>query len=369
MILLMLLLMADDAALRQRVFGEVKKAVETGYYDQKLGNLDWGSGPGMDLSEADFYEAINTKLGMLKDGHTSVVTPTAVKNRKAATRFGLGFDARFLEGKLTIIGVRAGSPLEAAGAKRGWVVKSVNRSMVPGTEKEFGTWIVDLGVGRLCEADQVEIELLTELDEARTFAGGCATLQVEHVKKVAKVGNSVVIRFDQFDAETADWFDRVLNENLGAPGIVLDLRTNSGGLRSSLLKIASRLFDKKLLLGRSLARRGHVTEWKAGGEKPYTGKLTVLVDAGTQSAAEILAGALQEGGRARVFGRKTAGSVLLMLRRKLADGGELRLSVEDFVLASGKRLEGVGVKPDVELALGIAQIRFGYDADVIAAAR
>lgn len=102
----------------------------------------------------------------------------------------------------------------------------------------------------------------------------------------------------------------------------------------------------------------------AGGVRPFAGKMVVLVDRPTMSAAEILSAALQESGRARVIGRPTSGSVLAMESKRLSDGGELRISVKDFVTAKGRRLEKNGVEPDVPTAFGLAELRSGEDRDM-----
>ncbi len=360
---LFLLLFAADSV--GPVVSELRKAVETGYYDQRLTGLDWNSLKLQEgMSAAALYSELNRVLSVLKDGHTSVVPPSAVRNRKAASRFGLGFEARFLDGKLAVMGVQSGSPVEATGIKRGWVLQAVNSSLVPADEKEFEKWIRDLGVGSLCEAGKVELSFLNLQGAAQDHRVACAMIREEPVRTARMQGNTLITAFDRFDAASVEWFNKVLEDNPAASSMVLDLRANFGGERSALLKIADRLLEKKVVVGRSVARRGKVTEWKAGGVKPFSGRIVVLVDSATMSAGEILAATLQENGRARVLGRKTGGSVLLMRRIALPDGGELRLSVEDFAMASGRRLEKNGVDPDEVLKLGLADLKPGLDADL-----
>lgn len=362
--MMLFFLLAASAGAEESVIATVRKALESDYYDQKLAPLDWSTVRGG--SESELYASLNRVLAQLKDGHTSAVPPTAVRNRKAASRLGLGFEGRFLEGKLAVVAVQEASPVAQAGVQRGWVVRSVNRQRVPATEADFGPWIRELRVGELCEAGSVELEFLDGADREQKFTSSCALLAVQPVRQATLTGDRLLVRMDDFDAESAKWFESVVDSHPSAKRMILDLRQNGGGQKSALLRVANRLFPDKVLLGRSLARRGKVTEWKAGGQQPFRGELTVLIDSATQSAAEILAAAVQESGRGKVLGRPSGGSVLVMIRRPLPDGGELRLSVEDFLTARGRRLEGNGVKPDVELPLGLAQLRSSGDGDLLA---
>lgn len=360
-----------DLPTRQRIFEQVKKTVEREYYDEALGGVPWSDAvkkAESDIStasdEANFYAAMNRMLAVLKDAHTGVSSPTTVRNRKSPSRLALGFDARYLDGKLAVTGVRPGSAAADFGLQRGWLVRSVSSSAVPGTQELFSNWMRELDLASLCQSDGVSIAFEDLTETVRNFKGACTALQKENRLEARREGNAVVVTFDRFDAASAKWFEEVIDSNLDTPLLVLDLRENMGGAKSALLQIASRLWPSKQLLGRSISRRGQKQDWVAGGVRPFRGRLTVLVDSNTQSAAEILSAALQESGRAKVLGRKTAGYVLVMISKPLPDGGQLRFSVEDFVTAKGRRLEGNSVLPDESLPLGLSELRSKQDSDL-----
>ena len=110
------------------------------------------------------------------------------------------------------------------------------------------------------------------------------------------------------------------------------------------------------------------SSWQWGSAR-FGGRVIVLVDRGTASAAEIFAAVLQDHGRATVVGRPTAGAVLASWFHELPDGGQLQLSREDYLAPKGRRLEGGGVEPDVRVPRTLADVRAGLDRDIEAALR
>jgi carboxyl-terminal processing protease len=171
-------------------------------------------------------------------------------------------------------------------------------------------------------------------------------------------GGARVVRFNIFTPESAAQFARALQDELkGARSLVIDLRDNGGGEAESMADFASTLLPAGLSLGRFTDRAGAVRL------EPYTraallssadhlrrfgGPLVLLTGARTASAAEVFAAALRETNRAAVIGETTCGCVLGIRRRHpLPDGGLLDVSELDYHTATGTRLEGAGLRPDV----------------------
>ncbi len=135
----------------------------------------------------------------------------------------------------------------------------------------------------------------------------------------------------------------------GVTGIVLDLRGDPGGLLSEAVETASAFLDG-----------GHVVTYTRRDEAPQrldavgtgdtTTSLVVLVDGGTASAAEVVAGALQDRGRAVLIGSRTFGKGSVQEPHTLTDGSSLELTVATYSLPSGRSVEGVGLEPDIEVA-------------------
>ena len=132
-------------------------------------------------------------------------------------------------------------------------------------------------------------------------------------------------------------------------GIIIDLRNNPGGFGMMAIPIASIFLRDACSLGTSRMRDSTLRYTILGNEDPYTGKLIFLTDRGTASTSEILAGGMQELGRAKVVGQRSAGAVLPSLFIKLPNGAQLQYPVGDFKTPKGKELEGEGVPPDVQV--------------------
>ena len=136
-----------------------------------------------------------------------------------------------------------------------------------------------------------------------------------------------------------------------ATGIVLDLRGDPGGLLSEAVETASAFLDGGTVV--TYARRGEVPQrLDVLGRGDTRTPLVVLVDGGTASAAEVVAGALQERGRAVLVGSRTFGKGSVQEPHSLRDGSRLALTVARYALPSGRSVEGVGLEPDIEVVTG-----------------
>jgi carboxyl-terminal processing protease len=177
-----------------------------------------------------------------------------------------------------------------------------------------------------------------------------------------------VLRFDAFRDDQVDWLTKEVG-GLSGRGLILDLRLNAGGALTAERRVASLLVEPGVPLGES-RRRGKVYPLKAGASNVrYGGPLVILIGPGTASAGETLAYALRLRGRAVLVGLETAGAVLTSLRYDLPDGGHITVPIADFVAPDGRRLEGVGVKPDIQVEQTLTAVRAGRDLPLEAAER
>jgi carboxyl-terminal processing protease len=194
----------------------------------------------------------------------------------------------------------------------------------------------------------------------------CRTLQTRSPALSVRraENNAAVVHFNFFTQEIAVELMRAIrtrDELRNASSLVIDLRDNGGGDAEAMIDIASAFLPTGTPLGRFSDRAGTLAAapqtrramlLAADAVSSYEGPVAVLVGPRTASAAEIFAAALQERGRARVFGEPTCGCVLAIRRRQpLPDGGLLDVSEMDYRTASGRRLEGAGVTPDETVPL------------------
>jgi carboxyl-terminal processing protease len=260
---------------------------------------------------------------------------------------GVGLSARReRDGRIEVTGVRSGSPAADAGIRRGDRLRSVDGERVDGrpvtevvsilrgdAEAEPAGTAVRLGLERGTRAWTETVRrarLSTDPVTVRTLADGVAVVKVVSFTK--GVGERVRAAVERVPAGT---------------GVVLDLRGNSGGLVGEAVTAASAFLDGGLVATYDVDGEQRALHAGAGGDT--TRPLVALVDGGTMSAAELLAGALQDRGRAVVLGSRTFGKGSVQMPSRLPGGSVAELTVGHYRTPSGRGVDGTGITPDLEV--------------------
>ncbi|MBI5767698.1 MAG: peptidase S41 [Verrucomicrobia bacterium] len=356
----------DLATRNLRVFSAAWSLVADAHFDPKVQGVDWpaaakkfGPEAAAATDKKSLYAAINRMLDLLNDSHTRALAPEQASERHTQVRARTGFNMTRLDGRWAVAEVVPGSPAEAAGVKRGWLVLGRNGRRM-GERTDF----------RARDGEVATWEFVDERDQPVTLDLVARPLSTKPRQEARELpGGFWYLRFDGFDTADRRWLSEQLKAHRDAPGIVLDLRQNPGGDTLSLGISVGEFFESSVDWGTLISRSGRRSEkssWQIGSAR-YAGRVAILVDRITASAAEIFSAALQDHGRATVIGRKTAGAVLASYFHRLPDGGELQLSHQDYVAPKGRRLEGNGLEPDVATQLTLADLRAGRDPDVEAA--
>jgi carboxyl-terminal processing protease len=351
-----------------RVFSAVWDLVNRKHYDPKFQGVDWDAaaaefGPKAAAAPDDtaLYATLNAMLAPLKDSHTHALPPTRAVERRTQVRARTGFNMSRIAHRWVVTEVLPGSPAEQAGVKMGWIVAARNGERL-GERIDF----------RPKEGETASWDFLDEHDQTVRVSLVAKRLSIASRQLARELEDGFVyLRFDEFDGPDRRWLGRELRKHASAPGVVIDLRRNPGGETFSLGISIGEFFDRPVDCGTFISRAGAQrakTSWQLGSAE-YRGKVVVLVDTATGSAAEIFSAVLQDHGRATVVGRRTAGAVLASWFYRLPDGGELQLSREDYVAPKGRRIEAVGVVPDIEVPRRLADVRAGRDADLDVALR
>lgn len=360
---------AERRALNEQVYDAVVDRVEREFYRSDFGGVDWPAVAAEARAEAvaeptehGFYDRMNAVLSSLGDLHTNAVSASQrarsfqIENDGNYASYGLSL--RRVSDVWYVIAVRPDGPAGEAGVQIGWRVISI-QGLPYGRAAPIQAGRTDAVVFLDDDGREREVALTGRVLPA------LARRQVERLD-----GDVLLIRFDDFDDPSADWVLARLNEAvLERPrGVVLDLRNNDGGQISAMQRIASGLItqemDATIQVGRFLDRR-YVAE---PADNPWAGPLIVLTGNGSASAAEVLAAALQESGRAIVVGDRSAGLVVASRHTNLPDGGRLSVGFAALRTAGGVELEGRGVEPDVRIIPTLAQRRADEDV-VLEAAR
>jgi len=298
--------------------------------------------------------------GSLDDrGHTGYLTPEEVKVRDdslSGTFNGVGIVLDEKDGRLLVVRVLRDSPAGRAGVTVGDEIVTVDGLSVAGLT-------IDEVVPKVrgAEGTQVTLGVKGADGATRSVTITRAKLTLPLVSwAFAPATRDAVIRLETFSTGAAKAVAGALREALdgGAEGVVLDLRGNPGGYVNEPVETAA-LFLEDGVVYRSVDRSGKETPHPVEGTAMAPDlPLVVLVDNQTASSAEILTGALQDAGRARVVGVKTYGTGTVVNTYPLKDGGALTIGTERWLTPKGRAIWREGLVPDevVELPTGVAQV-------------
>jgi carboxyl-terminal processing protease len=301
------------------------------------------------------YGAIDGMTQAVGDtGHTDFMTPEERKERDDALSGSyVGIGVRIDEtdeGLPHVVGVFKGSPAEAAGLKPDDVIIAVNG------QKTAGVSIDDVAGWVRGEAGtSVELTIKHGADATeRTVSIVRADVPIEPVSWTLVAGSkTALIRLEQFSSGAADDIVKALKDARkdGADRIVLDLRGNPGGYVNEAVGIASQFLSSGIVyIERNAA--GEETEHPVSPDGVATDlPLTVIVDGDTASSSEIVAGALQDPGRAKIVGETTFGTGTVLGEFVLSDGSALRIGTTEWLTPKGRRIWHEGIAPDVPVAM------------------
>lgn len=257
-------------------------------------------------------------------------------------------------GRMEIAQVGEGSPAAKAGIRAGDILRAVDGTPVAGRPV---TEVVALLRGEeLGEGAHGSTVVLALQRGERRWASPVRRVELEaepvtvrRAEPAADGATAPVIRVESFTRGSGAEVRRAAAQARGSDGLILDLRGNSGGLVVEAVEAASGFLDDGVVATYDLHGSQQALYAKPGGNTKTP--LVVLVDGGTMSSAELLAGALQDRGRAVVVGTRTFGKGSVQMPKALPDGSVAELTVGEYRTPAGRSLEGVGVSPDLDLAV------------------
>jgi carboxyl-terminal processing protease len=298
--------------------------------------------------------AIAGMLDSLGDeGHTRYLTAEEAEAERESLsgRFeGIGAYIDVENDQPVIVRPIEGSPAERAGLRPGDKIMRVDGEDVRGlTVEELRNKVrgprgtgVTLTIVHEGDASPVEVSIVREEIALRSVSWRMLPDQV------------ALVNVNRFAQRTGEEFRQALTEleGQGARAIVLDLRNNPGGLVSELVGVAGQLLPPESTVLLEQDRDGMQRPYQtAQDSKPTALPLVVLVNENSASAAEILAGALKENGRARVIGVPTFGTATVLRPFDLPGGAQLRIGTSQWLTPQGEEVRGVGIQPDELVAL------------------
>jgi carboxyl-terminal processing protease len=350
----------------KELIDEVWQIVDKQYVDGTFNQKDWRSIRKQYLqknykSKEEVYKSVRLMLKNLNDPYTRFMDPKEFRDLQVETSgqlIGVGIQLSQNEKtkKLEVI-----APIEDTSASKAGILSKDIITKID--DKSTAGMDVNQAVQLIRGKEGTSVKLTIQRDNRQTLEFNLLRQQIEihpvEAKYRPKELNGIgYIRLKQFSANAATEMGAAIQklESQGANGYVLDLRSNPGGLLYGAIEIARMLLDDGKIV--STVNRQGTGDVSSANRTAITKKpLVILVDGGSASASEILAGALQDNKRAQLVGVKTFGKGLVQSVRPLSEGAGMAVTIAKYFTPSGKDINHAGIKPDVEVKLTKDQIK------------
>lgn len=312
------------------------------------------------------YGAIKGMVSSLGDPYTVFMDPVETKEFTQSLDQqleGIGAELTTTDGKLTIVTPIRNSPAEKAGLLPGDVIFKINEefssdmTLFDAIKKIRGPkgTTVKLTIVREKMNEPFEVTILRE------------QINLENVTKKDLGGEIVYISINQFTGTTASEFGAAISDLiLNKPkGLIIDLRNNGGGYLDASTDVLSYLFEADIKVS-STKDRGQNSQMvplytKSGGEKLLNVPVVVLINEGSASASEIVAGAIQDLKRGIILGTKSFGKGTVQSVEPLEDGSSLRMTIAQWFTPNGREIDEIGITPDIVVENSVDEVKEGVD--------
>ena len=320
------------------VFGEVLEKINKEYVDE--------------INQSDSMDsAINGLLQSL-DPYSGYMSPEIFNEMQTETSGefgGLGIEVTMESGVVKVISPIDDTPASKAGIKAGDYIVKINDTQVQGKSLSEA---VELMRGPVGSSIELTIRRRGE-KKALTFSVTREIIQIKSVKAELLEKNIGYIRLTSFNENSAGQIKKEINKfekNKNLKSYILDLRNNPGGLLSQAIKISDFFLDNGEIVSTKSRQQSENRKWFAKKGDLTKGKtILVLINYGSASASEIVAGALKDHKRAILIGENSYGKGSVQSIIPLKNKGAIRLTVAKYYLPSGKSISEVGVSPDIEI--------------------
>ena len=334
------------------LFGEVLEKINEEYVDE--------------INQSEGIDAAINGLLQSLDPYSSYMSPEIFKEMQTETSGefgGLGIEVGMEAGVVKVISPIDDTPASKAGIKAGDYIVKINDTQVQGKSLSEA---VDLMRGLVGSSIELTVRR-RGVKKALTFNITREIIEVQSVKSDLLDNNIGYIRLTSFNDNSSQQIKKKIeklkkNENLNS--FILDLRNNPGGLLSQAIKISDFFLENGEIVSTKSRKKSENRKWFAKKGDVIGGKtLIVLINYGSASASEIVAGALKDHKRAIILGERSYGKGSVQSIIPLKNKGAIRLTVAKYYLPSGKSISEVGVRPDIEINEEGDDFRIKTDTD------
>jgi len=352
----------------QSLYDKAWRLIDSKYVDDTQNQQNWGRWrhkyDSVIKDEEDAYVAIGTMVDSLGDVYTKFLTPKEYKEESDSIQGslkGIGVQIGVRDGKLLVI-----APLEDTPGERAGLLSEDEILEIDGVSTKGIT--VDVAAEKIRGTEGTKVKLLVkrknEAPKLYTITRENIVLKSVSTKapKIGKVDDNLgYIRLSSFISRNASGeFQNALNELKTKDGIIIDLRSNPGGLLTNAVYIADMLLDSKVIVS-TVDKDGYKETQKSASTISTKQPVVVLINGGSASASEILSGALKDNHRATIVGKKSFGKGLVQEINKLPDGSALHITIQKYLTPNGTDIHKKGITPDFVVDLTEEDIKANKD--------
>lgn len=262
---------------------------------------------------------------------------------------GVYIGNRAVDNTLVIAGTIKSSPAEEAGLKAGDVVEKIDDVSYTGKQLSEATKVLKAEEGTTVKLTILRDEKEIEINITRR------KITVEHVSSKMMDNNVAYIKIDSFDNNVSDSFKSQLTDLMkeNVNGIIIDLRSNGGGIVTEATDIADLFLEKDETILITKSKKDNEEKITKSKQEPIVKNtpVVILVNEGTASASEILAGALKDKYNATIVGKTTYGKGVIQSLYNLTDGSGLKITTDEYFTPNHNKIQKTGITPDVEVDL------------------
>ena len=342
----------NDVYKKIDLFGEVLEKINKEYVDE--------------INQSESMDAAIDGLLQSLDPYSAYMSPEIFNEMQTETSGefgGLGIEVNMESGVVKVISPIDDTPASRAGIKAGDYIIKIDDIQVQGKSLSEA---VDLMRGPVGSSIILTVRRIGQ-KKALTFEIEREIIQIKSVKADLLKKNVGYLRLTSFNENSGDQIKEQIrefekNENINS--YILDLRNNPGGLLSQAIRISDFFLDNGEIVSTKSRKASENRKWFAKKGDLIGGKtLVVLINYGSASASEIVAGALQDHKRAIILGENSYGKGSVQSIIPLKNKGAIRLTVAKYYLPSGKSISEVGVSPDIEIDEDTDEFRIKTDTD------
>ena len=342
----------NDVYKKIDLFGEVLEKINKEYVDE--------------INQSESMDAAIDGLLQSLDPYSAYMSPEIFNEMQTETSGefgGLGIEVNMESGVVKVISPIDDTPASRAGIKAGDYIIKIDDIQVQGKSLSEA---VDLMRGPVGSSIILTVRRIGQ-KKALTFEIVREIIQIKSVKADLLKNNIGYLRLTSFNENSGDQIREQIREfekNGNINSYILDLRNNPGGLLSQAIRISDFFLDNGEIVSTKSRKASENRKWFAKKGDLIGGKtLVVLINYGSASASDIVAGALQDHKRAIILGENSYGKGSVQSIIPLKNKGAIRLTVAKYYLPSGKSISEVGVSPDIEIDEDTDEFRIKTDTD------